>query len=880
MLGWGNVPRQPLLPKVSEEAENKQWPEPRPLEGPGLIRRVAPFVAAASLAFGAIPFTDINGPAWEMIGAALLLVAIVTSIFAVPWSRLPADAQAIPALLYLIVVVMLRDATGGTASVFTPLLVLPPVWFSLYGNRHQLIAGLAGFVAALVLPPLIIGGTAYPDNDYATALVLTIIVATLGLTVQELVRSIRDRGEESRSILESALESFVSTDTDGRITEWNRQAEADFGYSREEAVGRLLAETILPERHRESYWDLLKRHLAGEETGILDRRFEVTVRRRDESEFPVEMSVVPVQTATGVHFNGFMHDISERRAAASHLQDAEERFRRAFDDAAIGMALVSPDGRWLRVNHALCEITGYPIEKLTGMQFRQITHPEDRGRDRKAMTRLLTGDLDRFQAERRYFHADGHVIWISVSVSTIRDSDDEPLYLISQMQDISERREAEKRLAYQASHDPLTDLPNRALLDERITNALAGLRHGQLPLAVLFLDLDRFKLVNDSFGHDAGDRLLGKVSERLQGLIRPSDTVARLGGDEFAILCEEMSPDAAASLARRIGSALSEPFGVEGREVVVSSSIGIAINSDANIAPGTLLANADAAMYEAKMRGRSGFAFFATEMRTRAGDRLAMEAELRAAGDAGQLLVHYQPQVDLRSGRVTGVEAFARWDHPERGLLPAAEFIPIAEESDLVAEIGAFVFEQAIRQAVRWRANGSPDLTMTVNVSSRQLAGPELPVLLSEALASTDLPPAALCVEMNESAVAEDPETAIEVMTDIKDLGIFLAIDEFGLGSSSLGLMRRMPALDVLKIDPSFVTGLDGDNGDERAVTDVILSLAHAFEMRTIAEGVETADQAQALRELNCDAAQGNHLSAPAAPEEIEVLLSAMPAPA
>jgi diguanylate cyclase (GGDEF)-like protein/PAS domain S-box-containing protein len=462
------------------------------------------------------------------------------------------------------------------------------------------------------------------------------------------VRSIRERAEESRSILESAHDAFISVDAAGRIRQWNRQAELDFGWSREEALGREMAGLIVPERLREAHRERLRAVLRSEEGAGLGRRREEIAMRRDGSELPVEVSFSVVQTARGMRVNSFVHDISERRAANAHVREAEERFRRAFDDAAIGMALTSPEGRWLRVNRALCAITGYPAEKLTGLAFREITHPEDRGRDVDALRAMIAGELERFQTEKRYFHADGHVIWVSLNVSIVRDEDGKPLHLISQMQDISERKQAEDRLAYQASHDSLTDLPNRALLDDRMSVALGRLRRTPLPLVVLFCDLDRFKLVNDSFGHDAGDRLLLEAGERLRALVRPSDTVARLGGDEFAILCEEMSPDAAATLARRIGDALADPFEiVPGHEVVVTSSIGIAINRDPSVEPGALLANADAAMYEAKTRGRSRYSFFAPEMRTRASDRLELESELRNALADGAFDVHFQPQLEL-----------------------------------------------------------------------------------------------------------------------------------------------------------------------------------------------------------------------------------------
>ena len=732
------------------------------------------------------------------------------------------------------------------------------------GHVSVFCAGAAVAVAAAFLP-----GPA----DHLRVLLIAGLTGALVILAQDLFRSRRAHEEEYRSILELAHESFISVDSAGLIRQWNRQAELDFGWSREEALGRSVVELIIPGHLHEDGLDRLHGRNEHAPAGGKSGRREAVVMRRDGSEFPVEISTFRARTAEGVRFNSFLHDISERHAAHAHLREAEERFRRAFDDAAIGMALTSPEGRWLRVNRALCDITGYPAEKLTGLAFREITHPEDRDRDREGLRALVDGALDRFQAEKRYYHADGHVIWISLNASAVRAEDGQILYLISQMQDISERKQAEGRLAYQASHDALTGLPNRELLDDRLTVALARLHRSTLPLALLYCDLDRFKLVNDSFGHDSGDRLLLEAARRLRDALRPSDTVARLGGDEFAILCEEMSPDAAATLARRLGDELARPFEIApGHEVVVTSSIGIAVNSDARLDPGSLLANADAAMYEAKTRGRSRYAFFAAEMRTRASDKLEMEADLRNALHDGSLDVHFQPQIELATGRVRGLEALARWRHRKRGLLPAAEFVPTAEESDLIVGIGGFVLEKAIAEAVGWRASGGDDLTLTVNISPRQLSGPELPSLIAHALSRHPLPPEALHLEVSEWAIAEDPESAFEALRDLKDLGVCLDIGEFGVGTSSLGLMRRLPGLDVLKVDRSFVAGLERGAGG--GLVEVILGMADALGMRAIAEGVETAEQADALRELGCYGAQGYFFSRPMPAEDVSALLA------
>ncbi len=850
---------------------NSQAVASRPLEGPGAARRLGPFVAATVIAVGAALIFHPEGELGLLTVAAALFVLIGLTVAFVPWGRLPEWAQVVPVLAYLAAVILLRDATGGSDSAFSALMAVPVTWLTLYGNPRQVALCIAMAAVALGAPVVFVGAPQYPSDDLLRVLTLVVVACTLAFPVNRLLRTLSQHRTETSSILDTAHESFISTDDRMRIVLWNRQAERDFGYAAREVMGRDVTDLVVPPARRDEFRSEVLKAATGEESALVGRRVEVAGLRRDGSTFPLEMTIAPVDTDDGLRFHAFLHDISQRRAGAARLREAEERFRRAFDDASIGMALTSPDGRWLRVNRALAEMTGYSVADLTGHSpFTGMTHPEDRQNDSDALADLRSGRIDRYQTEKRYLHADGSVIWVALNTSAVRSSSGEMLYVIAQMQDITERREAELRLAHQASHDPLTGLPNRALLDDRMAMALARLRRSELPLAVLFLDLDRFKLINDSLGHDAGDRLLMEVSDRLKALLRPSDTVARLGGDEFAVLCEDITPDGAATLARRIGESLADKVEIDGHPLSVTTSIGIAIDRDPDVTPGTLLANADAAMYEAKTRGRSRYAFFATEMRTRASGRLEAEAELREALSEEQIAVHFQPQLELSGGRLIGVEALARWQHPEHGLLPASDFIPVAEESDLIVAIGDQVLRRAIAQAISWREESGTDLRLTVNLSSRQLTGPELAGTVATLLAETEFPPELLCLEMTDRTFASDPEGALEAMTDLRDLGVTLAIDEFGVGTSNLGLLRGMPDIDILKIDPSFIERLGGGRA-ERELVAAVIQMAHALGMEVIAEGVETATQAGLLRELGCDAAQGNHLGRPLPADAITI---------
>jgi diguanylate cyclase (GGDEF)-like protein/PAS domain S-box-containing protein len=602
----------------------------RPFEDAGMTARIAPFVVAAVLAFSVVPILTGGRMSVQLALAGVMIPVLVASAYLVPWGRFAPRWQALPALLFYVVIALVRDGTGGHDSIFTPLLVLPVIWFALYGTRAQVLISIACTGLAIALPVALEAGSKYPVDELARAAVMCLLAGTLAIAGSNLVRTIREREANSRSIIESAHEAFISIDEAGRIVEWNSRAEHDFGWSRQEAIGRPLAETIIPEPHRARHLEGLRRYVETGDSKILNRRIDVTALRRDGSEFPVELSITALKRADGLRFNAFVHDVSERREAEYALHEAKERFRRAFDDAAVGMAIVSPEGRWLRVNRSLAEMTGYDQERLSSMSFREITHPEDLPKDRPALEALLDGSRERFQTEQRYLHAEGHPIWVSLNMSAVRDASGELLYLISQMQDITERKEAEAQLTHKASHDSLTGLPNRALLEDRMILALGRLRRDGNPHAVLFCDLDHFKVVNDTRGHEAGDQLLAEVAKRLSDLVRPTDTVGRLGGDEFAILCERMNERGAIVLAERIKDVLAEPIEVDDREIQISASIGIAVNRDPGLLPSDVVGNADLAMYEAKEQGRARHAFFDAELRERAQSRLALEAGLGA----------------------------------------------------------------------------------------------------------------------------------------------------------------------------------------------------------------------------------------------------------
>jgi diguanylate cyclase (GGDEF)-like protein/PAS domain S-box-containing protein len=561
--------------------------------------------------------------------------------------------------------------------------------------------------------------------------------------------------------------------------------------------------------------------------------------------------------------------------AHGRARETAERFRLAFETGVSGMALVAPDGRYLQVNRALCQMVGYSEDELLALSFQSITHPHDLVGDLDQQRALLDGGVDDYTTEKRYIHRDGHDVWVQIGVSAVRDDDGSVRYFISQFHDVTSRRCFEQELAHRALHDPMTGLPNRALFMDRLHHALVRMRRHASEVAVLFVDLDRFKLVNDGMGHGVGDAVLLDAARRLSEAARAEDTVARFGGDEFTILCEDTGEDAARLVAERVLDAFSRPFMHEGHEFHLTASIGARVNDLASATPDSLLRDADIALYAAKEHGRGRVEMFSHETRMRGSDLLATEHALRLALRNGELCLHYQPEVDLASQRIIAVEALVRWQHPERGLVPPGEFIPVAEESGLIVPIGAWVLREACAQLATWQRAGivAPDVRVAVNVSARQLSDPQLPDAVGAALSAAALDPAALCLEITESALIQDPDVALINLHAIKGRGVLIALDDFGVGFSGLSQIRDLPPVDVIKVDRSFTAGLGRSDSDSAVVT-AVLSLARSLGLTAIAEGVETEDQLGLLRGLGCDVGQGFYFARPQAADDVARLLS------
>ncbi|WP_127501730.1 putative bifunctional diguanylate cyclase/phosphodiesterase [Actinoplanes solisilvae] len=553
-------------------------------------------------------------------------------------------------------------------------------------------------------------------------------------------------------------------------------------------------------------------------------------------------------------------------ARTAELFASEQRFHALVQHSSDVVTVVSPEADVLYQSESAQRVFGYQARALAGRRLTKLLDPESGIRLAQALRQVAGHPYATTVLELTVRHRDGRLRQAELTITNLL-SDPNVAGLVLNTRDISERKELQDQLVHEAYHDALTQLANRALFRERVAAALRDRPDGG-QVTVLFLDLDGFKEVNDSLGHLAGDQLLVQVADRLRASVREGDVVARFGGDEFAVLItSELGGDDAEQVAARIIEVLEEPFGSDSRDIHVQASIGLAgadLLARAGDGDGAeqLMRNADLAMYKAKSAGGSGYASYDPEMLSGLVERLELEADLRLALERDQLELHYQPTIDLASSEVIGFEALARWNHPSRGLIPPAEFIPIAEATGLIVPIGRWVLREACRQAVEWSGSGAGrPVKMAVNVSVRQFDRADLVEVVAGILAETGMPADQLCLEMTESVLMTDTDDNLEQLLRLKALGVTLAIDDFGTGYSSLAQLRRFP-VDTLKIDRSFVERL-GALTDDTALADTIVQLGKSLGMDTVAEGIEEFGQLSALREMGCHFAQGYYFSRP-----------------
>jgi diguanylate cyclase (GGDEF)-like protein/PAS domain S-box-containing protein len=579
---------------------------------------------------------------------------------------------------------------------------------------------------------------------------------------------------------------------------------------------------------------------------------------------PVLLVSVPVIAM----FLSTLHSYFQRKEAdqrhVEELKESESRFHSAFTHAAIGMALVSTEGRFIQANKSFCDMLGRSLPELLASQLPALVNPDDLGALQGPVDRLVKGELASVHTEVRGVHRDGSDVWMSLNISLARDWQFRTHNLIVQAQDISARRRAEAELYHNAYHDSLTQLSNRTHFNEQLNRAIARVqRHPEQRFAVMYLDFDRFKMVNDSLGHKAGDELLVNLARRLKEMLRPTDVLARLGGDEFAILVEDLNRQRdAVELTERIQKELQRPVQLGSMEVAISASIGITFSTNGYQTSDQIIRDADIAMYKAKSKGKAQYALFDSSLHQHVTAQLQLESELRRALGQGQIYLEYQPICALRDRKLMGFEALVRWNHPERGLLEPATFIPVAEETGLIVPLGNWVLTEACRQMREWKAvRDSSNLRMSVNVSSLQLTHPDFVAHVQRALQAAEMSPSQLTLEVTESVLMDGIENAVSTLSALRHMGVTLSIDDFGTGYSSLSYLATLP-IDALKVDRSFIERMsrDGDGGE---IVKAIFKLGQALSKQVFAEGIETGAQLTLLQELGCEYGQGFLLSRP-----------------
>ncbi|MBI3696498.1 MAG: EAL domain-containing protein [Acidobacteria bacterium] len=695
----------------------------------------------------------------------------------------------------------------------------------------------------------------------------------LELAVEQRTCELHLEKEKYRAIVDTTKEWIWATDQAGRISYSNPAAQAMLGYSAEELTGQDRLAFVHHEDRR-----ALEHMLPGLVadkcgwTGLVLRW-----RHKNGRYLYLESNAVPVLDGAGTvtGYRGADRDITERKQAEEALRESEKRYKLAVNGANDGLwdwnlqtgeVYYSP--RWKSMlGYEEAEIGSRPDEWFSRV------HPEDLGRLKMEIGVHLEGQNQNFQHEHRMCHKDGSYRWMLSRGLAVLDDSGNPLRMAGSQADITARKQAEERLLHDAFHDELTGLPNRNLFLERLERAaIRAQRRDNYQFAVLFLDLDRFKVINDSLGHLVGDQLLVGIARRLQECLRLGDTVARVGGDEFVILLDELQAvHDATQLAERIQREFSRPFNLGGHEVFTSASIGIALNNTSYERPEDILRDADTVMYRAKALGKARHEVFHSGLHAHAVERMRLETDLRKALDRQEFLLYYQPIVARVTGEISSLEALLRWKHPERGLIMPSQFIPVAEETGMILPLGEWALRTACAQNKAWQEAGFAHVRVAVNLSGRQFKQPDFPQMIARTLEETGLQPQHLELELTESIVLNYAPSTLKTLEQLSAMGIRISIDDFGTGYSSLRYLHQFP-ISALKIDHSFISDIIA-NPDGAAIAKAIIELGHSLKLSVVAEGVETEEQLDFLSRHQCDEMQGYVFGHPAPPEKTTKLL-------
>jgi diguanylate cyclase (GGDEF)-like protein/PAS domain S-box-containing protein len=721
---------------------------------------------------------------------------------------------------------------------------------------------LAGVRAGSDPDPGAIGAVAGIAVLAIVAIVATVLESRrIGRRFRHTIDELSRTQSEIRRLLDDLPDAVMGLNERGVIESANQRAALLTGRTVDELVGRAFLEMI-GDDDRDSVterWNFDQPvpgslDLTGDNTGPMRNHVVFELVDADGEPHLVEASLhrPAVSDGGGAGLVVLLRDVTDRARTTVSLEQARRRFQQAFHSAPTGMALVRlDDSRIVDANQSLADMLGRSLPSLIGAGIREITHPDDLRAASTQRARLELGIADTYLLEQRYLRSDGEFVWARTRVSV---TEDEGVALaITHIEDVTDQRMAAERLTHAATHDGLTELPNRAALVERLDELLGRAGVGQV--SVLFIDLDNFKVVNDSLGHGVGDELLRRIAGRLRQVMRDTDCLARFGGDEFVVFVDGgVDP---AIVAERLRRAVLQPVVIDEHELVVTASIGFAVNSSSDLTADELLRDADAAMYRAKAAGRDRIEAFTEETRAASVAALQTSGELRRGLERGEVVPYFQPIVDLDGGHVVGFEVLARWLHPERGLLVPAQFLPMAEDSGLIVELGARILRDALAQLAHWRAVGLrfASCSLSVNIATQQLIDGRFLEIVHDALGETGIDADSLWLEITETALMADSNAAGRALRDLRGLGLHLSVDDFGTGYSSLTYLKRFP-VEAIKIDRSFVTGL-GLEADDTSIVEAVVRLGHSLGLSVVAEGVETPLQLNRLRELGCDKGQG-----------------------
>jgi diguanylate cyclase (GGDEF)-like protein/PAS domain S-box-containing protein len=684
-------------------------------------------------------------------------------------------------------------------------------------------------------------------------------------------QALRKSEARLRQLIATTLDAVVTIDRSLTVIEWNREAEAIFGIRARDVLGHRLPTSPLPAFEASTIDALLRRYRSGRRSRLLRRRIETVGRRSDGQEFPIEITIAPAGSGADATFTAFIRDISGRKQSERDLEEREKRFRTIVEKSWSGVVLLDGDLRFSFVGSSTHHLIGYEDHEMIGRSVFDFVHPREEAASRRVFADVLAKPNQEAHGELRFRHKDGRWIWMEGFTQNLLHEPSVGAVVLN-YRDVSQRKETEKQLEYRAYYDSLTGLPNRLLFRDRLVNSLAQAKRNRVGVAVMYLDVDRFKLVNDGLGHTFGDRLLADIAARLQSVLRASDTISRIGGDEFSILLPEVTgTDAVAGVSRKILDSLASPFSVDRHELFVTASIGISCYPADGEDAEALLKCADAAMYRAKELGRNQAQLFTASMNERYVRRLALEQHLHHAIEREQLELYYQPIYDRTRRRIVSLEALLRWRDPNRGVVAPSEFIELAEETGMIIPIGEWVLRTACRQLRKWHDQGLATLRMAVNISAVQLQQRDLLDVVRQALEDAGVAPAMLQLEVTESAAALNFEMTMKLLRELRSLGVGVAVDDFGTGQSSLIYLKHFP-IDMVKIDKEFLREVTSDE-TAAAIVSYVINLAHTLQLKVVAEGVETEEQYSFLRHYACDLMQGYLISEPLPVDDVHPYL-------